>query len=84
MLAQQRNLLRNERERPLAAACIHGDGDVVAGQVFAQVAQQRQQQGRGQIVHAVVARIFQRVQGNGFARARQAADHDQAQIAQRG
>lgn len=72
--AQHVQLLR-QHDQALAAANVDGDRHFV-GPLTAQLLQECLQQRRRQVVYAEVARIFQHVEGNGFAGAGQAADDD--------
>ena len=67
-----RELLRHQRQRG-GAAHVHGDGHLAGAVLLLQRDEGQQQLGR-QVVHAVVAGVFQRVQGHRLARARHAGD----------
>jgi hypothetical protein len=67
--------LRRQRGDRGAAAHIDGHRETLLA-FTAQVSHQLEQQRRGQIVDAVVAGIFQHVEGDGFAGTGQAADQD--------
>lgn len=81
--AQPAQLLRHQGQCR-GAAHVHGNGHPVAVVLVLQRHEGREQL-RGQIVHAVVARVFQRMQRHGLAGARHARDqHDLQRFSRHG